>query len=271
MTVVPALLVEAPAIQPYRYGLASVVQTASTSDQHWQNGVEYEPISSYLPGIWPGACYEGATGDLDLSDGVDTVKGLPFSAYAGVQCKIVGYTEEYILSRARAILTLGWQHAAEEALWSGAQGNAPALTSAGTVVGSGVSMVAGVAALEDYLGTNYLGVGIIHAPRKAAPYLTKDYQIYERGVNQLQTALGTMFAFGGGYPNTGPGNIAPTANIIWMYATGLITVRRSEAFINGGLGQALNRSTNVETVFAEQPTVLTVDGPIVAVKVDVTL
>lgn len=265
----PTLLVEAPAITPYKYGLQSVAQPADTSDGHWRLGVEYEPISSYAPGIWPGNCYEGPPGDLDLPPGAGTVEGLPFSVYAGVDCKAVGYTEAYILSRARAILQLGWQNGAEQALWSGAGNSAPALTSATDTLGTALSLVDAISALEDYLGHNYLGVGVIHAARLVAPYAAATFQISERA-GSLQTVLGTQFVFGGGYANTGPGGDAPDANTAWLYATGLVTIRRDEAFINGGLAQALNRSTNDTTVFAEQPSVLTVDGTIVAVSVDLT-
>lgn len=270
MTIYPTLLVEAPPIQPYKYGLASVAVPADTSDGHWRLGVEYEPISSYEPGVLPGTCYEGVSPTVSLPSGVGTNVSLPYSAYAGVSCSIVGYTEEKILARARAILKLGWQHAAESALWTGAAGNLPALSQAGSVLASGGSIVDGLATLESYLGSNYTGVGVIHVPRLGAPYLADRHQIFERGVNQLQTALGSQFVFGGGYPNTAPGGGAAGAGNLWMYATGLITIRMDEAFINGGLAQALNRATNVQTVFAEQPTVLTIDGPIVAVRVDLT-
>lgn len=270
MTVQPLLLVPAPAIQPYRYGLASVVVPADGSDPHSLWGVQYEQIAEYLPGVWPGACYMGVpTPNLNLPGGVATSMGLPFSVYAGVNCSVIGYDEQYILSRAQAILKLGWQNAAETAFWGGLEGNIPYLTSASVVAASGVSMTAGVSALEDYLGHNYLGVGIIHAPRAAAPYAKYARQIVDRS-NDLQTILGTRWCFGGGYLNTGPGGSAAPANTIWMYATGLVTARLGAPFVNGGLGQNLSRLTNIQTEFAEQQTVLTVDGPIVAVSVDVT-
>lgn len=266
----PLLIVEAPAIQPYRYGLESVAQPAPTPDLHWLNGVQYEQLGTYEPGVWPGSCAVGATGNLSLPSTASPSIGLPFSAYAGVTCAVVGYSEDYIRARAYAILKMGWQHAAEQALWSGTGSTAPALTSATTIAATGVSMIAGVAALEDYLANNYLGVGVIHAPRKASARAAYARQVEDRG-NELQTIIGTRWCFGGGYPNTGPGGVAAGTNIAWMYATGLITVRRDEPFINGGLAQSFDRSTNQQTVFAEQPSVLTVDGPIVAVSVDLTL
>lgn len=267
----PLLIVDGPAIQPYRYGLESVAVPAPTPE-HWEMGVEYEQIATYLPGVWPGTCFDGEASSEGLPGNAPIVQGLPFSVYAGVSCPIVGYTEEYILARARAILKLGWQNGAEQALWSGLGSSAPALTSASIIPGAtGVSLVAGIAALEDYLGKNYLGTGVIHVPRKGAAYLSNAH-IAERG-NQLQTLLGTQFVFGGGYPNTNPtaaGGGSAAANTLWMIATGMITARRDDPFIPGGVGQAFNRTTNIQNVIAEQVTVLTVDGPIVAVSVDLT-
>lgn len=270
MTVYPTLLVAAPALQPYRYGLASAAVPASTDDAHWALGVEYEPFGSYLPGVWPGACYVGETSTMNLPDGIGTIVGLPFSVFAGVECKALGYSEDDIRARAKAILDLGWQNAAESALWSGAVGNTPFLTQAGsTVIASGVSMADGIGALEGYMGANYLSNAVIHIPRGGAAKAAAQHQIFERA-GKLESAVGSQFVFGGGYPGTGPGGVSAGANNMWIFATGLITVRRSEPQQYGGLEAALNRTTNIETLFYEQPTVLTLDGPIAAVRVDLT-
>lgn len=273
-TVTPELLVEAPPVTPYQYGLAAVAVPADTGDPHWANGVIYEPIATYEPGVLPGGCYSGVRPAVALSGGAGVVSGLPFAAYAGVDCKAVGYDEAFILARARAILQLGWQHAAEVALWTGGgvTGLAPVLNGASvaTTVGSGaVSITDAVALLEAYMASNYLGTAVFHAPRGLAAYAQRYRQIVER-VGKLQTVLGSSWVFGGGYDGTGPGDAAPASNTLWMYATGLVTVRRGEAVINGGLEAALNRSTNQAPVYAQEPIVLTVEGPIAAVSVDLT-
>lgn len=274
MTVQPLKLVAAPALTPYRYGLASVAQPVTAGDEHELFGLQYEQIGLYQPGVFPGSCYLGPSSNLSLGSSAEPFAvGLPFSVYAGVDCSPLGYTEEFILSRAQAILKLGWQNAAEEALWAGAQDNAPTLAASGTTIlpgASGVSFTAGLAALEEYMGANYLGTAVIHARRDAAPWAAKSFQVYER-VGQLQTVLGSQFCFGGGYLNTGPGGTTPAAGSLWLYATGIVTVRLSPAFINGGLAQGYNRDTDTQYVFAEQPTVLTVDGPTVAVLVNTAL
>lgn len=268
-------LVSAPSLTPYRYGLASVAQPVSVADEHELYGLQYEQIAEYQPGVATGACYLGPASNISLSSGsaAPYAEGLPFSVYAGVQCSPVGYTEDYINSRALAILKLGWQNGAEEALWSGAVNNAPSLAASGNAViagASGVSFTAGVAALESYMGANYLGTAVIHARRDAAPWAAKNFQISERA-GQLQTVLGSQWCFGGGYANTSPLGVAAPAGSLWMYATGLVTVRLAAAFINGGLAQAYSRTTDLQSVFAEQPTVLTVDGPTVAVLVNTAL
>lgn len=266
----PRLLVEAPAVVPYQYGLASIAQPAPMDGDHWQNGVEYEPISSYMTAIGVGACGAGATRVIPA--GQATTRGLPFSMYAGVDCSPVGYDEDYVNSRAQAILKLGWQQAAETALWTGGgvTSLAPVLNSASTPVqATALSIVQAIAALEAYIRKNYLGVGVIHAVPAVAAYAQRNHLIVER-VGKLQTILGTDLCFGGGYDGTGPGNVTPAANSTYLYATGLITIRRGEPRVNGGLPAGFIRETNHQKVYAEQPAVLTVDGPIVAVSVDLT-
>lgn len=263
----PLLIVDAPAIQPYMYGLESVAVPQPKDDIHWEMGVEYEGIASYLPGLWPGVCFDAEPTTETPPSGAPITQGLPFAVNAAVQCSVVGYTEEYILSRAQAILKLGWQNAAEKALGSGSVNNAPALTS-GTALpaaSGGVSWVSAISQLEGYLAGNYLGRGVIHVPRAAAAYLSNAH-IIDRG-NVLQTIIGTQFVFGN-YPNLGPGGTPAPAGMIWVYATGMVGVRRGEPFIPGGLAQWLNRATNVQEVTAQQQTVLTVDGPIVGALVN---
>lgn len=275
MVVQPLRIVDAPALLPYRYGLAAVAQPAAIQDPHELFGVQYEQIAQdYTPGVAAGACYTGGSENVSISaSAAPYAIGLPFSVYAGVQCSIIGYDEQFILDRARAILKLGWQNAAETALWGGAVNNAPSLAGSGTLVvpgASGVSFTAGLAALEEYMGANYLATAVIHARRDAGPWAAKNFQIYERS-GQLQTVLGSQWCFGGGYLNTGPTGVAAPAGSLWMYATGIVQVRLGEAFINGALAENYNRTTDVQTVFAEQQTVLTVDGPTVAVLVNTAL
>lgn len=269
----PLLIVDAPSEQPYRYGLQSVAIPQPTSDPHWQLGVEWESIATYDPQIWPGTCFVAEPGQQTLPGGAPINVADPVSIYAGVECDPLGYTEDYIVSRASGILALGWQNAAEQALWGGAGGYAQALTlTAGSPIATGVSMVKGLALLEQWLGNNYNGVGVIHIPRLGGPYLANAHVVNQG--NQLQSVLGTQYVFGGGYENTGPGasgGTAPGTDVLWMYATGQVGVRRSVPSSNGGLAQGLIRSTGQQIVYAQQITVLSIDGPAPAcVAVDLT-
>lgn len=272
-------LVEAPGLMPYRYGLASVAQAQTIEDQHELFGLQYEQIAQdYIPGVAAGACYTGGSENVSLSGSAAPYSvGLPFSVYAGVKCQTLGYDEAFILARAQAILKLGWQNAGETALWGGAVDNAPSLAASGTVIvpgASGVSFTAGLAALENYMGSNYLATAVIHARRDAAPWAAKNFQIVERagvGGAQLQTYLGSQWCFGGGYLNTSPSGVAAPAGSLWLYATGLVMVRLGAPWINGALAEAFDRSTGIQAVFAEQQSVITIDGPTCAVLVNTAL
>ena len=153
-------------------------------------------------------------------------------------------------------------------------GNTPTLsgtahTSDVVVLDPVAGIVAAVAALEEGLAGAYDGVGVIHAPRAAAPHAAAAHLI-ERDGSVLRTPLGTMWAFGAGYDRAvGPdGEADVTGTHAWMYATGAIARWRSEPIVNPPGYAALNLTTNDVTVFAERIVMLYRDCVTVAVDAD---
>jgi hypothetical protein len=210
-----------------------------------------------------------------LPSGAATTKAHPFAVYAGMECGSVGYDHEGAYQeRARTILELAGQHAAESALWTGAGGNTGPMNAAATpiVSASPTSLTAAVGALEDWLADHYSGVGVIHAKRGVNAFARRAHLTVRDPGNPeaLTTGLGTRWVFGGGYNGTGPAAVAPAANQGWIYATGQLTIRRGPvtAFT---MAEALNRSINDVSVFAEQPYVVGFDCAIGAALVDFTL
>lgn len=203
-----------------------------------------------------------------FEEGQPLTIGTPFTVYTGFECKAVDLDEARRVAAERLAL-VEWR-GVEQALWENlppADPNFP--DNLGLVVlDPAPSLCAGFGALEEFLGANYAGVGIIHAPRRVASYV--DTMVHQEQA-QLKTLLGTLVAFGGGYdPLEGPtGQTAPTeGQSVWMYATGAIVYRRSaEPFVNPPDGGALDRVTNQVTVAAERTYVLTVECVIAAVLV----
>jgi hypothetical protein len=249
----PPLYVEPPAVVPAGFGLAAVAGMPPTGDAHWQNGIQYQPLDCDPAGAWGDPCAADQP-DKSVPYGVGLVTATPFTVYAGWNCKAVGYTEAEILQRAQANLLLGEWRAVEDTVWTGALGNTPALATADADnLGTAADPVDALALLEDYLGQTFGGQGVIHMSRYLATHLITNGTITPQG-DRLMTGLGTLVAAGGGYTaNTGPDGTDAAAGSYWMYATGPVSIRRSEVFVNPDtVGAALNRTTNDVLVLAER-------------------
>jgi hypothetical protein len=276
------LYVPAPELTPYSYGLFSAaLMPPEEADPHWACGVQYEPYAcDKAKGITDDCPPPDPAPEKAADDGVPLVTGSPFVVYDGYLCRLPGRASEAeIMDRARRALLLGEQRAAEEFYWTGSLGNDPHLADPSAVVlnpvnpptaADALSPIAGLAALENYLATNYGGVGVIHMPRGLAVLLSRDQVLY-RDRTRLLTFLGTPVAAGGGYVvNTGPDGSPAPDGTAWMYATGRVVIRRSDVVINpDSLAQAFNRSTNEVHILAERTYVITHECVLAAVLVTI--
>ena len=230
-------LVPTPVLVPPRFGLLSVADIVADPNPHWQNGVEY--VAPAIPGVTVEAI-DPATDSTDLApvkDGFPLVEGFPFRVRSMFKAKHPGLTDAEIHDRARAALAAGESQAVEKFLWSGVESPFMDATSTATPSGSaGVSVLAGVGALERWLWDNYGGTGVLHVAREAVPYLVKSEQVDERN-GRLVTPLGTVVS-AGSYPNTGPTGTAAAAGSSWVVATGAVEARRSEVRTPGANGSA---------------------------------
>lgn len=144
-----------------------------------------------------------------------------------------------------------------------------------TVSGSATSMTRAVGALEKWLGDNYAGRGFLHATRQCAANASATNQIRiannDAETSPLLTPLGTRWIFGGGYDGTGPANAAPGTNQAWIYATGVVSLYRNTPDVPIDLPVGVNRLNNQVFLIGEQQYIATIDGPIGAALVDLTL
>ena len=261
------LYVAPPAVEPVRYGLLSVSIVADDIDPHWQTGVQWESFSCEAASCMGVDCSAPAGSPKTPRNGETTVEVTPFAVYGSYQCSPVGRPWDEAQQRALTHLLTGEQRAVEGNVLTGACGNTPYLANytdgltpeqtvnlspAATNGNDGVAVVAvdGFAILEGWLGENYGSVGVIHAPRAIAPYV-EDY-VHRQG-SMMETSLGTLVAFGGGYDganNTAPDGTATPPGEAWLYASGRPVIRRSEPFTypepqqaGGGLDKGLNDLT----------------------------
>jgi hypothetical protein len=281
----PPLSVEAPPVDAATPGglftvarlLQGVDLPADGNGTRWEAGVQYQVETCADVSGWTEVCPPTVPVDKTFDLRFPTVTGTPFIAYLGIDCPLVGYTLEEFATGVRNGFLANEQRLVEQAFWTGEFGNSPSLAGTDedpsdcvdlTPGGGALSVVGGISALEGYLGANYGGVGIIHAPRTVAPYAAQAYQI-ERSGQRLTTTLGTRWAFGGGYlVNTGPDGVVAPAGEAWLYATGAVTIYRGEVFVNPDeLRAAFDTRTNQVEILAERKYVITRECVCAAVRV----
>lgn len=289
--------VDPPAFTPLPYGLMSVAQMpGSDADQvHWKLGVQFQPDACDDALTTVANCPFGEIADFrkDItSDGVPAKGGTAFTVYADIACSPVGNFWQEAEQRARAALTNNEPRAVEAAFWTGNVDTAPSgetvyphlaadtavygndndvlLQPAATVVVTGaVDITTALGLLEGALADCYGGVGVIHAPRELLAHFANAYLIKQVG-QQIRTYGETPIAFGAGYPGTSPAGTAPAANVMWMYATGAVALRRSTITITSTKTQALDRSVNTERLFAERTYQISWDCCLLAIPVSLS-
>lgn len=286
----PPITIEPPPVERYTGGLYSVAPPSTGpvvdgNSRRWENGIQYQSETCAEATTWAITCgTDDAREPKEPTLTFPLVEGTPFLAYLGVQCTAVGHRslEDYAAAVQRA-LEVCEQRSVERTFWTGDMGNESRLASGvydeinnpdgveilGTSDVTALGVMQGVASLESWLGDNYCGVGILHAPRGLAAYAA-NFQLLKDGPgNQLLTPLRNRWAFGAGYSvNTGPDGTEAEEGTAWIYATGQVNIWRSEIWLQPDqLEQAFNRVTNDVTMFAERNFVITKECRTAAVRV----
>lgn len=285
----PPITIEAPPVERYSGGLYSVAPpqpgpVVDGNPRRWENGIQYQSETCADPSTWAVTCPDDdereakeATLELPL------VNGTPFVAYLGINCSLPGKTLEEFARLVRNALELCEQRAVEHTFWTGDMGNDPHLANGvydpdtnpdgveilGDSGTTALGVMQGVGALESWLGENYCGIGVLHAPRGLAAYAAHFNLIKDGSGSQLLTPLRNRWAFGGGYViNTGPDGTPAEEGTAWVYATGQVNIWRSEIWIQPDqLRQAFALRTNTVEMFAERAFVITKECRTAAVRV----
>lgn len=239
MAWMPATVVAPPAPRGLRYGLLTAANGPLDLPPHaGGGGITYEPVSCGFARLYPAECDGDPTAKVfDTGDAL--VVGEPFIAYATYQCLSVGHTADEMTAKVRQRLANGEQTIAEAGLAAILEAEAEPLTAPDpdhfrSVLGE----------LEQWLygidGAAYGNRGYLHAPARYATLaafsgaLVPDGPIY-------RTQLGTVWVFGGGYPDDGR---------IWI--TGNTTVWRATDVLVPPAGQTFDRAANQYNLLAER-------------------
>jgi hypothetical protein len=162
----------------------------------------------------------------------------------------MGWTYAEALAHARETLRMGEQRALEETfmrdvLCTIAEDQTPAA--------GAVSIAQGVGALESWLGTEYGGTGLIHAPAGVAALLGCCNIVHLDG-ECARTLMGNGVILGAGYAvNLGPPDCMPAdPGEAWLYATSPIRIRReAPVTVPGTDGESVEIRTNDRRALAE--------------------
>lgn len=218
--------VEAPAVTPHPFGLFSVAPPATPSEGNWQAGVTWESWTCLDPNTTTDPCINGgaAPGAKEFENCPDTRTYKPITVYLGL--KRNGQSREVGTEQVSRVLEDGEEYAVEKYLL--------AQLAADVTEGAALSPVGALASVEEQLGVNYMGTGIIHMSRATATRLAPNLV---RNGDRLETMLGTPVAVGAGYAGT------PV-----IYGTGAVAIRRD----NLEVVSAWDRAINDELVLAER-------------------
>lgn len=196
--------------------------------------------------------------------------GFRFAAYGGVSCAAVGLDQAGMQRAVERVFQAGESTAVERAMMEtrfvadpGGRWAAPVDL---TPTGGAVAPAVGVALLEGYAGSVYVGAPTIHVPRTIASILLSTQPALLEG-GRFVTKLGSKIAAGAGYdfPNLGPTGAEAPVGEKWLYATGEVVVRRGPAIVR----QAMATTDNEVYVLAERGYIAAVDCFTAAVRVRV--
>ena len=243
MAIAPPLWVPAPTLTPARFGLFDAADIVIENDDHFRNGIEYQPAPCTPAKLAAQDCFPPADpGDpdpreRDIASGLPLTHSGPITVYNGFSCKLPGLTEAQIQSFAERALAGGESTAVETAVWGDLSNvdvtdstlapNPLRLMGPDTTIltTAAVDLVKGIALLEDHLAQTYGGVGILHAPRGVSAYAAERQQIRFDGGRPV-TAVGTKWAFGA-YPNTDIDGVEAATDTAWLVVTSAVNIRRS--------------------------------------------
>jgi hypothetical protein len=282
-------IVDPPLYTPLPYGLLSVVDFPVANDQHWQNGITYQPNCATPSSTYDECLAVTGTGNAPSPPAFqNTVSLAPrgataFSVFVEFDCSAVGNEEADMQARAAFASSETWQ--VERSFWTGVAGGQPIVfphlaanaqildapvtggtaqnsillqTAAVVVTGaaggspnlfSSTSEVLG--ALEGALADCYNGVGVIHIPQVALPSFDAYGLIKTKGA-RMYTANGNKVSVGAGYPGTSPAGAVRTPDQCWIYATGNIMCYRGAVKVRASGAQAMDKQKNTIKMIAER-------------------
>lgn len=244
------------------YGILTSTTPIFLEDPHWQSGIEWESDCSVEMSSTILPCPE-VTGSKEAEGGLTLCSATPFTVVGSYKCPPVGSLDARKIASNR--LKKNKEREIEEIFWTGTTSVgeiSPSLQGGNDSCGDppvdltpdsgALSPVAAIAALESNIADCIPGgLGTIHVNFGVLPYLAANTLLVEKD-GKYYTPSGQLIIAGAGYPGSGPGNVAAAAGESWIFATGPVSVFHSDVFFTSSTIEAVDRSLNNVTVYAEQ-------------------
>lgn len=253
--------------QPPKYGLLSSIDYVTPSDPHWMaGGIEWEDficgpaVDAFIDQCPPVTGYTKPEDEFAQFCHAD-----PFVVVGSYKCSPVGRPANEAFEIARQRLLTWESYRVENVLWTGitqdgetvnpsfATGNDECdivpedLSPAGAV-----DPVSAIALLEAALGDRISCGGTLHVPYGLMAYLAANRLLIQDG-DELYSPTGFKVIAGHGYPGSGPANAAAAAGTTWVFATGPMTIARSNVMmVPDNVNESVDRLINNITVRAER-------------------
>lgn len=228
----PAILVDTPNFDPKPSGLLQAATVLAMPDGHYRNGVLFRApdcgnVAQFFDNCDTPSDPDPKTPTFHNPGTVTPIHGWDFYTYYDCRTGPDGSTT--LVAEAKQGLIRGIPQAVEVAFWTDVLAtNASVQLNSGGGTPVAVSLVSGVAALEDYIATHFAGVPTFHATRGASAFLRDHHQVIGQPGDQLETILGSKWAFYGGSVNTSPAGVVAPNGQFWIYATSQVTLWHSE-------------------------------------------
>jgi hypothetical protein len=256
-------LVEALDGAPLKYGIFSVANLSDAGSGHWQQGIEWEPQLCGPASLYRcPTCVQNASGAAPSKEytdqGVPVEEALSFTVYASFACSPIGNWDR-AEERSRAFLLSGEERAVEAMVSDGVHTGSRSLTNASSVnitptPGTPVTVAQGLALLEQYIGANGKGEGVILGTRRDVILANANGKLLSAEGDTLYTILGTPVAAVAGITGlAGPNNVAAGTGESWLFALGSRPrILRSEVFMTSSRETSLDTAFNNLNVLAER-------------------
>lgn len=269
-------LAPTPSPQRLRYGLfAAATVTDDLDGRGVADGFQIAALDCGVTRLTDAPCSPADAVEKTMDEGLPYMEAPPYWVYSSRQCGILGQSETELADSVRRRLAGGEQTQVEAAFWGGtAPAVDPNLTgTAGvvTVTPGAAGAGAAIAALEESFYGEYGYVGTIHINTTAYAALAYAELISDTpAAGVLRTPLGSQWAIGAGYGDTGPAGAEPAAGFVWAFMTPQVWIRRTDVPQHLDFRAALDRTFNQYVGLAERVYAHTWTCPVVhAVQVPI--